>query len=160
MPEPSFAQAKRIRPADSFKPSPLDAHTSGAVTSDGQAGLGWLLFSNQGRIGRLKYLLAIICISLINLALSLGLQLATVGRIVTFDPYDPQYIQGAIISLVVSLIFFWPNLALGIKRFHDQDRSGHWNWLIFIPLGVIPWIIMLLAVPGSEGSNRFGAPPT
>mgnify|MGYP000621422375 CR=1 FL=1 len=54
---------------------------------------------------------------------------------------------------------FLPSLAVGIRRLHDQNRSG-WYWLIaFIPLGVL--VLLYWATQrGTEGSNDYGPDPT
>lgn len=64
--------------------------------------------------------------------------------------------------VVVGLFFlalFIPNLAVQVRRFHDQDKSG---WLVligFIPYlgGVIMFVFMLLE--GTRGPNRYGNDP-
>lgn len=60
------------------------------------------------------------------------------------------------------LIFFGllvPNIAVGIRRLHDTDRSGWWYLLNFVP--VIGWIILIIwcATKGTDGPNRFGNDP-
>ena len=52
-----------------------------------------------------------------------------------------------------------PNLALQVRRFHDQDKSG---W--FVLLGLIPYIgslilLIFMLIDGTRGSNRFGNDP-
>jgi uncharacterized membrane protein YhaH (DUF805 family) len=51
-----------------------------------------------------------------------------------------------------------PGIAVTIRRLHDQDRSGWFILLAFIPIvgGIILLIFMVL--PGSSGDNRFGPP--
>lgn len=52
-----------------------------------------------------------------------------------------------------------PNLAVIVRRLHDQDKSG---WLIliqFIPYigGVVMFVFMCIG--GTRGDNRFGSDP-
>lgn len=52
-----------------------------------------------------------------------------------------------------------PNIAVQVRRFHDQDKSG---W--FVLLNLIPylgWIIVLIfmMLEGTKGDNRFGPDP-
>jgi len=52
-----------------------------------------------------------------------------------------------------------PNLAVQVRRFHDQDKSG---W--FVLLGLIPYIgglilLVFMLFEGTRGSNRFGEDP-
>lgn len=64
----------------------------------------------------------------------------------------------------ILLILFWlailiPSIAVGVRRFHDQDKSGWMLLLSFIPLvgGLIVFIFMLLE--GTRGPNRYGPDP-
>ena len=72
--------------------------------------------------------------------------------VLTSDPL----ISIVIVSLI-SLSLFLPSLSVAIRRLHDLDRSGHWYWLIFIPIigGLIFFIWFCLK--GTEGANRFGS---
>ena len=64
-----------------------------------------------------------------------------------------------IVLLVVALALFLPNLAVQVRRLHDQDKSG---WLVligFIPYigGLIMFVFMLLE--GTKGPNSYGPDP-
>ncbi|MBB4615233.1 DUF805 domain-containing protein [Novosphingobium taihuense] len=54
---------------------------------------------------------------------------------------------------------FIPSIAVQVRRFHDQDRSGWMVLLGFIPYvgGLIVFIFMCL--DGTRGPNRFGSDP-
>lgn len=59
-----------------------------------------------------------------------------------------------------------PSLAVTIRRLHDRDMSGWWylgfTVASFIPLvGIIASIafLVLMFLPGTPGTNRFGADP-
>lgn len=56
------------------------------------------------------------------------------------------------ISNIYSLAIFIPSLALGIRRMHDNDKSG---WYIIFPF----YNIVLLFTSGTKGVNRFGNDP-
>ena len=62
-------------------------------------------------------------------------------------------VNGGILTLGWMLITLIPNLALSIRRMHDQDRSG---WWILVP---IAGAIMVLFIGGTAGPNRFGPDP-
>ncbi len=70
---------------------------------------------------------------------------------------------GGWLMLILAALFwlatFIPTLAVTIRRFHDQDKSGWFYLLAFIPFvgGIIVFIFMLLE--GSRGPNRFGPDP-
>jgi uncharacterized membrane protein YhaH (DUF805 family) len=63
------------------------------------------------------------------------------------------------LGMLWALFVFIPNLAVIIRRLHDQDKSG---W--FILMGLIPVVgpIILLVfycIEGTRGPNRFGPDP-
>ena len=52
-----------------------------------------------------------------------------------------------------------PSIAVQVRRFHDQDKSG---W--FVLLGFIPYIgglvvLVFMCLEGTKGDNRFGGDP-
>jgi uncharacterized membrane protein YhaH (DUF805 family) len=51
-----------------------------------------------------------------------------------------------------------PSLAIGWRRLHDVNRSGHYYWWLLLP--VIGWILVLVQhiKRGTDGANRFGEP--
>ncbi|MEM9501763.1 MAG: DUF805 domain-containing protein [Pseudomonadota bacterium] len=59
-----------------------------------------------------------------------------------------------------------PSIAVTIRRFHDRDMSGWW-YLGFIVASLIPLLgliagialIVIMFLPGTSGSNRFGPDP-
>jgi uncharacterized membrane protein YhaH (DUF805 family) len=52
-----------------------------------------------------------------------------------------------------------PSIAVAVRRFHDQDKSGWFYLLGFIPYvgGII--MLVFMCIEGTRGSNRFGADP-
>ena len=78
-----------------------------------------------------------------------------------FSYLIPVLINGPLISLViVSLVpiaLFLPTLSVSIRRLHDLDRSGHWYWLVFIPVIGSIIIFIWFCLKGTEGENRFGS---
>lgn len=76
----------------------------------------------------------------------------------TQQPGALFYVGIAVLGIFV-LASFIPAIALTIRRFHDQDKSG-WFFLIqFIPYvgGIIVFVFMCL--DGTRGPNRFGPDP-
>lgn len=51
-----------------------------------------------------------------------------------------------------------PSVAVQVRRFHDQGKSGWFALLNLIPFA---WIIILIfmALPGTEGENEYGPDP-
>jgi uncharacterized membrane protein YhaH (DUF805 family) len=61
--------------------------------------------------------------------------------------------------LVFILAIFIPSLAVQVRRFHDQDKSG---W--FVLLNLIPYVggivvLVMMCLEGTKGPNRFGPDP-
>lgn len=73
-------------------------------------------------------------------------------------------LAGAPTGLLVALGLFYiaifiPSLAVQVRRFHDQDKSG---WLVL--LGFIPYIgglilLVFMCLEGTRGPNRYGPDP-
>jgi uncharacterized membrane protein YhaH (DUF805 family) len=60
-------------------------------------------------------------------------------------------------ELLTTALLVWPCAAVGVKRWHDRDKSGWWVLVWLIPL--IGWLWTLIgngALRGSVGPNRFG----
>jgi len=68
---------------------------------------------------------------------------------------SPVIILIALLGLGVLI----PSLAVQVRRFHDQDKSG---W--FVLLGLIPYVgsiivLVFMCLEGTKGPNRFGGDP-
>jgi len=102
----------------------------------------------NGRASRSEYWWWILFAFLISIAAnivdrSLGGGMSTVGLL------------GGIVALALLL----PNIAIGIRRLHDRDKSGWWLLLIFIPLVGAIILVIWFVVRGTQGPNRFGPDP-
>jgi uncharacterized membrane protein YhaH (DUF805 family) len=85
-----------------------------------------------------------------------------------------------VVELSASLLLLLPFLSSGARRLHDTGRSGWWMLLLYLPY--LSWIatrgdrsaelvmlgglfvgfvalMILLALPGDQMENRFGANP-
>jgi uncharacterized membrane protein YhaH (DUF805 family) len=56
------------------------------------------------------------------------------------------------IGAIISLAHIVPNIAAGVRRMHDINKSG---WWLLVPI----YNIFLLARNGEVGTNRFGPDP-
>ena len=64
------------------------------------------------------------------------------------------------------LASFIPIVAVNVRRLHDRNMSGWW-YLGFMIMGWIPLIgfvtgfvyIVLMALPGTDGPNKYGEDP-
>ena len=64
-----------------------------------------------------------------------------------------------ICAIVYLALFFIPGLAVTVRRFHDQDKSGWFVLLQFIPY-IGPLIVLVfMCLEGTRGPNRFGPDP-
>lgn len=91
--------------------------------------------------------------------------LAVVGVIVAFGIVGSIFdsgLLGAIVnlgSLLFLLVVLIPSIAVAVRRLHDSGRSAWWLLVSFIPLvgGLI--FLVLMVLPGTDGSNDYGAQP-
>ena len=101
-----------------------------------------ILFSFNGRISRKVYWLY--C----------GLPSLVLGTWIAVANPDRNVI------VVIFLLLAWPSLAMHIKRWHDQNKSGWWQLLAAIPLvGGLIVMGMCGFIKGTDGSNMFGTDP-
>jgi uncharacterized membrane protein YhaH (DUF805 family) len=69
---------------------------------------------------------------------------------------------GVLLSLVFavfSLGSLVPSIAVGVRRLHDQDKSGWFVLIALIPLIGSLALIVLLCLDGTRGANKFGPDP-
>ncbi len=100
--------------------------------------------SPQGRIGRVRYLVYSSGLLFLSI-LFYGMGVFTGG-----------------LTWIIILLFFVPwQFFIIIQRIHDINESGWWLLLIFFPYLNVLFLLSLLIIPGSNGSNEFGrkAPP-
>lgn len=63
-----------------------------------------------------------------------------------------------IVAVIWSLALFIPELAVGVRRLHDTNRSGWWLLISLVPLVGVIILIVLLATEGDSGANQYGNP--
>lgn len=73
------------------------------------------------------------------------------------DPTSAGF--GSILLIVFMLAILIPSLAVQVRRFHDQDKSGWFVLLNFIPFlgGII--VLVLMCLEGTRGPNQYGPDP-
>lgn len=69
--------------------------------------------------------------------------------------FGPIYVA----ALIYFLILLIPSIAVQVRRFHDQDKSGWMVLLNFVPYigGLI--VLVFMCLEGTRGPNRFGEDP-
>jgi uncharacterized membrane protein YhaH (DUF805 family) len=117
----------------------------------------------SGRSQRQEYWLFVLFSTLLYIA-AIVLLFVFVGILdPSGKPEDAAASTGIVIGfLLIALLYlglFIPTLAVKVRRLHDQDLSG---W--FVLLGFIPYlggliIFIFMCIDGTAGPNRFGADP-
>lgn len=66
---------------------------------------------------------------------------------------------GLILFGLLWLAIIVPSIAVQVRRFHDQDKSGWFVLLNFIPYigGLI--VLVFMCLEGTRGPNKFGPDP-
>ena len=96
----------------------------------------------DGRVSRCKYWMFALYSMLVGLAISV---------IVTILPFL------SVLSVLYLLAILVPSVGLAVRRLHDINFSGWWFLISLIPyIGGIA-LIFLLALPGDNKANNFGA---
>lgn len=111
------------------------------------------IWSASGRMGRVRYVVNGIGMYLL-FSVCMGLISAALGRLA------PQLV-GTVFLLVAGVAYIALMVVmflLMIQRCHDFDASGWLSLLMLVPLVNFIFALVLLLMPGSKGSNRFGAP--
>jgi uncharacterized membrane protein YhaH (DUF805 family) len=74
-------------------------------------------------------------------------------------PHDLLRYQPLIYPILM-LVIGWPVLAIQTKRWHDVNKSAWWILVNAAPvLGPLVTLVYCGFLPGTLGSNRFGAQP-
>jgi uncharacterized membrane protein YhaH (DUF805 family) len=119
-----------------------------------------LLFGFQGRTNRAKFWLVAIALLVIEVIV-----LGIIGGNAAMSD-DPQQAVAAlgpvagIVLVIVGLAATWITIAVGIKRFHDRNKSGVWVLIIFVPvIGGLWYLIECGFLKGTPGPNNYGPDP-
>src|SRR5262245_30571961 len=115
--------------------------------SDSMNGLLSVLFSFDGRINRAKFWGAEILVTIVAVVVMLIAQAGGNGG-------------GVIILVILVPLMIWTGLAVGVKRFHDRDKSGAWVLIQFVPIiGGLWYLIECGFLEGTSGPNQYGPDP-
>lgn len=97
----------------------------------------------SGRASRPEYWFFVLFIFLVEIAL-----FALAAAI------DPGIFMIILYIFIAGTIL--PALAVTVRRLHDQDKSGWWILIDFVPVVGPIWLLVLLCMPSTPGPNRFG----
>ena len=122
--------------------------------------MGNMLFGFQGRMNRAKWwlvLVGIVVVEIILFAIIFG------GAAMAPDPQEAMNNLGPLASLVLlvfAVVVTWISIAVGIKRFHDRNKSGWWVLIAFVPvIGGLWYLIECGFLRGTAGPNTYGPDP-
>jgi uncharacterized membrane protein YhaH (DUF805 family) len=114
-------------------------------------------FGVEGRIGRLRFLAwsMVLCL----LAMTVAGVFALIGLALVSTDSTAGLIMGGILAFILGVVFLIASVLISIQRLHDIGWSG-WLWL----LNLVPFVgsffpLLLVALPGTSMTNRYGAPP-
>lgn len=63
------------------------------------------------------------------------------------------------LTLIFLLGIIVPSIAVQVRRFHDQDKSGWFVLLSLIPFVGSLIVLVFMCLDGTKGPNRFGPDP-
>jgi len=139
-----------VAPGSAFDPAASPYAPPRAPVGQDFPAVGELkVFSVQGRIGRLRYLawsLALVAVGLLVAALCVGI-------------LSVSLVAGGLLGTVALVAFVVVSIQIGAQRLHDAGWSA---WLLL--LNLVPVVgsffpLLMMAVPGNTGPNRYGPPP-
>jgi uncharacterized membrane protein YhaH (DUF805 family) len=102
----------------------------------------------SGRAGRREYWMFVLVYMLIYIGLAI---------LTAIMPNMLAKLLG-LVTLVFAIGLLIPSIAVGVRRLHDSDHSGWWMLLMLVPLAGL-YVLYLLIIEGTSGSNRFGESP-
>lgn len=129
--------------------------------------LDWMLMPYRryadfsGRSQRMEYWMFTLFSAIVALVLVM-LMFAGLGGV---DATTGEPTMGMLGYVSIALLVIWglgsvvPSIAVTVRRFHDQDKSGWFYLLGFIPYigGIV--MIVFMCLDGTRGPNRFGPDP-
>jgi uncharacterized membrane protein YhaH (DUF805 family) len=122
--------------------------------------MGNLLFGFQGRANRAKFWLVALGIVVVELIL-FGILGSSVSM--SADPQEAMANMGPVANLAIIVFIVvatWISVAVGIKRFHDRNKTGWWVLIAFVPIiGGLWYLIECGFLRGTAGPNNYGPDP-
>ncbi len=67
---------------------------------------------------------------------------------------------GGLLATAAQVAALYPSVCIGIKRFHDRNKSGWWVLITLIPvIGSLWYLIECGILKGTDGDNQYGPDP-
>ncbi|PEQ14272.1 hypothetical protein B2G71_01300 [Novosphingobium sp. PC22D] len=116
-------------------------------------------FDFEGRSRRKEYWMFALLFAIVY---AVGFTIMMAGGM-SFSEYGATpgagFYIGALLVGLFALASIIPAIAVQVRRFHDQDKSGWFVLLNFIPYigGIV--VLVFMCLEGTRGPNRFGPDP-
>ncbi len=122
--------------------NPYSTPTAAVSDIQNDDGFGDLkIFTAKGRIGRIRFLMYTLGISLVGAFLA-GLMMMIPA-------------VGPFLAVIAYIAIFVVSIFLTIQRSHDFNRTGWMSLVMLIPLVSL----IFYFIPGTKGSNKYGLQP-
>ncbi|MBB3824208.1 DUF805 domain-containing protein [Xanthomonas arboricola] len=112
----------------------------------------------EGRSRRKEYWMFMLlqAIILVVLTIMFGIAAAVMGG--DGNPGPLAWLVFAIMMIVV-LAMMVPSIAVTVRRLHDQDKSGWFYLISFVPYvgGLV--VLVFMCLEGTPGPNQYGENP-
>lgn len=115
-------------------------------------------FDFSGRSRRMEYWMFVLFNLFVALAL-VALNGAMGGNIAAAGDSTATADASGLLLLLYPLAIAIPMLAVQVRRFHDQDKSGWYILLMLLPYVGSMVMVYFMVQKGTEGDNSYGPDP-
>ena len=114
----------------------------------------------SGRARRSEYWWWMLAVFLVSLIPSIFMGIGA-GQMATSSGTSLPgiYVFGLILSILIGLAVLIPGIAVAVRRLHDQNKSGAFYLVVFIPFIGAIWLLILMLLEGTRGPNQYGSDP-
>jgi uncharacterized membrane protein YhaH (DUF805 family) len=93
-------------------------------------------------------------------AVAIMIPIAITGQLAASPDGELPFAGGFVAVLAIAFIaILIPSLAVQVRRFHDQNRSGWWVLLGFVPYIGSLVVLVFMLIEGTKGPNDYGPDP-
>ncbi|GAA1983055.1 DUF805 domain-containing protein [Isoptericola halotolerans] len=112
----------------------------------------------SGRARRSEYWFWALFMVLVAIVLSIFVS-ATGGLEIDTATMTPVFGATYFVATLVNLALLLPTIAVTVRRLHDQDKSGFWYFIVFVPFVGPIILLVFMFLEGTRGPNQFGPDP-